>query len=72
LDNSFASGMSNDLSQPKHAMWRETRGENTCVAFSMTVTRQRRPSTPEYNNQLHQEKAIKQKKFAYQEFDSSP
>ena len=28
---------------------------------------------PEYNNPLHPEKAIKQKKFfAYQEFDSSP
>jgi hypothetical protein len=26
---------------------------------------------PEYNNPLHSEKAIKQKKFAYQEFDSS-
>jgi len=26
---------------------------------------------PEYNNPLHQEKAIKQKEFAYQEFDSS-
>jgi hypothetical protein len=26
---------------------------------------------PEYNNPRHQEKAIKQKKFAYQEFDSS-
>ena len=27
---------------------------------------------PDYNNPLHQEKAIKQKEFAYQEFDSSP
>jgi hypothetical protein len=27
---------------------------------------------PDYNIPLHQEKAIKQKKFAYQEFDSSP
>ena len=26
---------------------------------------------PDYNNPLHQEKAIKQKEFAYQEFDSS-